>query len=537
MDNVSLEKPVYKQPEFISSVETINLLTLNPNCSPEAFYIERREGFQPEIKRRSLLSELFVKTYHAFSSGAADQHKNELKDAVHSNISYLNQHENVCISPKGKGYTNLFIHAHRFNHMMEMRKNDQLGNNVSLFNELDLQETFEFKGTEAVKIKNFEKSQMEDIPHDQHAHIAHKHLTGKKCYHYNEADLKHSHKLDAAQIFVSTQSERLMSAIGRIIESVSGFFGHKISFSPYHYFRNGETKNDIYANYSPIAETKGATSFFIGHATCAMNVPVQPFDGGEPFKVNIITDPVEGDLNKILYPRMTDPARTMDQIPVPHVFLLSHNHLDHYDRNTLLKLVKYQPLMIVPAEDKEKFIELGFKNIVENNWWEKTSITLEHNGRQGLLEITTVPANHWSGQGVCDDHEAASVGYVIHNKQGGDIYFAGDTARLDDMHIGTLIEKFNITSMFQPGGPDESRENMKGTHQASVDGVWMHSRLLMTNLYTKGNFKDRTKEEFIDQAKELRTLYMHNKTYKLGNLHFDDTDASIGRLKKALKDA
>ena len=248
----------------------------------------------------------------------------------------------------------------------------------------------------------------------------------------------------------------------------------------------------------------------------------------------MITDPVEGDLNKILYPRMTKPAKTVDTCPIPHVFLLSHNHRDHLDEDSLKKLVKYQPVMLVPEGDKTKFTDLGFKNVYENNWWQTTTIPIVQGNKKAELKITAVPSNHWSGRGPCDGHHAGFVGYVIH-KEDGDVYFAGDTARLSHDHITTLAQRFNIRTMFQPGGPDEARKDMESTHQSSADGLWMHFELPLRNLYEKEDYRNNySKQTFIEEAKKLRTIYMHTKTYKLGNLHFDDTEASIARVKKFL---
>lgn len=76
---------------------------------------------------------------------------------------------------------------------------------------------------------------------------------------------------------------------------------------------------------------------------------------------------------------------------------------------------------------------------------------------------------------------------------------------------------------------------MESTHQASADGLWMHFNLILRALYEKGRFAEKTKAEFLAEAKQTRTLFMHTKTFKLGNLHFDDTDQSISRVKKALQ--
>ena len=426
-------------------------------------------------------------------------------------------------------FTDLFLTAQRYNHSIGMAANENLACDVPLFNELELP-LLSYPDAAPVLINGaITTVALENMPSDQHITDGNWH--SHKLYHYNAASLEVSNGSDAAQIFFSTQFERFLSMIGRIVETMV----NTSFFSSYHYFSNGEDKEGkIYAKDAPLSKTEKGSSFFVGHATLSINVPVKSTTGEGFINVNVITDPVLGHMQKLLYPRMTDPARPMDDCPVPHVFLLSHNHRDHYDEDTLKTLVKYQPVMIVPEGDGEKFRKLGFKNIHENNWWQKTTIPISQGNKQGQLEITAVPANHWSGQGPCDGHHATFLGFVIH-KDGGDVYFAGDTARLTKEHIKALRDQFDIRTMFQPGGPDECRENMKGTHQSSVDAIWMHFELMLQNLYEKGEFENRPKAEFIEEAKKLRTIYMHNKTFKLGNLHFDDTEVSVERLKQALE--
>ena len=327
------------------------------------------------------------------------------------------------------------------------------------------------------------------------------------------------HSAEAFNIFFSTQWERLMSAIGSIFETVASWFGYNVTyFQEYHYRKNGETDADIYADDKPINLSKTEpTSYWLGHASLFLTVPLLSASGKRaPF--HVITDPVEGDLNCLLYPRQTRFAKPMEEMPAPHVYLLSHNHLDHYSQSTIQKLLGQAPIMIVPKGDGELFTNLGFdkSKVHELDWWEQKEISFEKGGETYKMKITATPARHWSGQ-PCGGHESTFLGYVIQGHEEGDIYFAGDTARLNEDHITKLADNFNIRWNFQPGGPDEARKDMESTHQASVDGLWMHSKLMKKN-------------------PELKTVYMHTMTFKLGNLHLSDTSDSIQKLFKALKD-
>lgn len=521
------------------SCHNINLISQYVNQTAEAFRIIKiqngEEDPQYQIERNGFLRQFFLKAKHVLWGGA-EIHRQTLHAVIDRDIQLLSQ-ENRASYVNNNTYTDLFLAAQKYNHIWRMHKEGN-SEDAFLFKDLFLEEPIHPRSCPEVvpigiRMSKIARSSLKDIPEIQQPYVS---IEGRrhphKAYYYDEADVKLDHGREGLRIFFSTQRERFISRIGRIIEAIGTIFGWRsLAFDKYHYFSKRENKvGDLYAQDEPLSESTKATSYWIGHATCLFSIPLKS-EEGKQVNVHIITDPVEGDLNKILYPRMTAPARPIDACPLPHIYLLSHNHLDHYDEATIKKLKKYQPIMLVPEGDAKKFYKLGFKHVYEQNWWQTTLIPIERENQKAYIKITAVPAHHWSGQCLSDGHHAAFLGYVI-EREGGDIYFAGDTARLSNDHIATLRERFNIRTMFQPGGPDEMRKEMKSTHQASVDGLWMHFELMLRNLYDTGFH--RMKGEFMQEAKELRTIYMHTKTYKLGNLHFNDTDESLHRIKQAL---
>lgn len=353
-------------------------------------------------------------------------------------------------------------------------------------------------------------------------------LRDNYVYRYNAESFKSNHKTEAIRIFLSTQKERLLGWFSKQFQRCGMTCGKR-----YRYFRNDEDKHgNIRKHDSPLSLRSEPTSYWLGHASCFLSVPIS---GDGLNNINIITDPVEGDLNRIFYPRQTPFARPMEDLPAVHAFLLSHNHLDHFKTESVQKLLVHQPMMIVPIGDGQMLRDMGFRNVCELRWWEKTKITFTKNGQSYEVQIAAVPANHWAGRGI-GGHQSLFAGYVISPDWfSGDIYFAGDTARLSDEHIQLLRENFRIRWMFQPGGPDENRSDLKSTHQASIDGIWMHFKLLVQKAHAEINGVGHSREDFIAACKKMRTIYMHYKTFKLGNLHFDDTERSIERLKHALR--
>ncbi|MBA3537578.1 MAG: MBL fold metallo-hydrolase [Tatlockia sp.] len=355
--------------------------------------------------------------------------------------------------------------------------------------------------------------------------------------HYTspDDDKAHQHGAEAGNIFFSTQLERFKGLVNWLFAKIGIYIFETARYQEHDYL-----DSDIYAYDTPRAGPKENSTqyYWVGHAT---NYIVYP-NNGKP--LHVLTDPFEGNMTPVIYPRMTSEGKLIDgegatRLPKVDVVIISHNHLDHVSKTTLKRLVKQQPKMIIPQGDKELFVKLGFTDIVELEWWEQAKIKDSKNNE--VLRVTATPARHWSGRGLDDAHRSAFNGYVLesNNKAEGDIYFAGDTALMDDSLTRPIFEHFNIMTSIQPGGPDECREDMESTHQSSVDGIEMHFKMLL------GHYQKMTQEkgqapsfgEFQDQTKQVKTIYNHTSTFKLGNLRLKDTTFSYNRLVAAFKES
>ncbi len=76
------------------------------------------------------------------------------------------------------------------------------------------------------------------------------------------------------------------------------------------------------------------------------------------------------------------------------------------------------PSIVVPHHVRDLVADLGFKEVIELNWW--------HSRHQAGLTITHVPSRHWGARILRDSYRGYG-GYVV---RGGrhSIYHAGDTA-------------------------------------------------------------------------------------------------------------
>jgi len=148
-----------------------------------------------------------------------------------------------------------------------------------------------------------------------------------------------------------------------------------------------------------------AVAVWIGHATWALRL------GGKL----LVTDPIWSRSISGVAPRMVPPGIALAELPPVDVVLVTHDHRDHMDLPTLAKLPA-TATYVVPLGNAER---LNHPNVVELDWWQTHRI--------GELEITLVPARHWSMRMPWNRNASLWGGYVVRSPEGV-AYHAGDTA-------------------------------------------------------------------------------------------------------------
>lgn len=372
----------------------------------------------------------------------------------------------------------------------------------------------------------------QDIQHKKLPEINYDKRTG----HYTspDDDKAHQHGAEGRRIFLATQWERFKAFCNWCLEKIGVYVFEEARYKEHDYLESDIYTNDSAIDFSSYVQT--SSHYWIGHASNLITIPTHDSP------LHVLTDPVEGDLAPILYPRMTKEGSLINgtdykKLPKIDVVVISHNHRDHVSTTTLKRLLNQQPKMIVPEGDESFFLGMGFKHVVGLKWWEQAQIK-DKQGRE-LLRVTAVPVRHWSGRTLADAHRAAFNGYVMHSfhAPNDDIYFAGDTALMQDTVSQPIFERFNISTSLQPGGPDERRADMESTHQSSADGILVHFKILYRQ-YLKMKVKDEalTLDQFIKANLHLKTIYNHTATFKLGNLRLRDTYYSYLRMITAFKE-
>ena len=205
---------------------------------------------------------------------------------------------------------------------------------------------------------------------------------------------------------------------------------------------------------------------WIGHATMLMQV-----NG-----TNVLTDPIFSEraspVGFVGPARKVAPPISIADLPHIDVVLISHNHYDHLDGDTVLALSRQNggsPLFLVPLGIKPWMAQLGITNVREMDWWETT--------RAGTLDIHFVPVQHWSARGVNDRFQTLWGGWVAQTPAGAaapfSFFFAGDAGYSKD--FADIGKKFGgVDLALLPVGAYAPRWFMQSQHIDPAEAVKVH---------------------------------------------------------------
>jgi L-ascorbate metabolism protein UlaG (beta-lactamase superfamily) len=182
--------------------------------------------------------------------------------------------------------------------------------------------------------------------------------------------------------------------------------------------------------------------------------------------LSILTDPVWSQRTSPFSfagpARVREPGLAWDKLPKIDVVLVSHNHYDHLDLDTLQILEKrHRPVFLVPLGDGEWLKKKGLTNVQEKDWWDVTEV--------GAAKITFLPAQHWSARWTWDRNESLWGGWGI-ELNGMKIYHAGDSGL--GPHFAQTRERWGAPDLaLLPIGAYEPRWFMKSMHMNPSDAV------------------------------------------------------------------
>ncbi len=152
------------------------------------------------------------------------------------------------------------------------------------------------------------------------------------------------------------------------------------------------------------------------------------------------------------------------ELPPIDAVVISHDHYDHLDHSSIVKLNKKTKLFIVPLGVGSHLEAWGISNkkIKELNWWQQTSL----NG----IDYVATPARHFSGRSLFDENETLWSSWVIKSAKSR-LYYSGDTGyQAAFKKIGNKYGPFDV-SLVQIGAYDKRWAQI---HMTPEQGVRTH---------------------------------------------------------------
>ena len=195
---------------------------------------------------------------------------------------------------------------------------------------------------------------------------------------------------------------------------------------------------------------------WVGHATLLVQL-----DG-----VNVLTDPQwsrrASPVSFAGPKRVTPPGLAFDQLPPVHVVVISHDHYDHLDVDTVRRLaVEHRPIFLVPLAMKAWFADLGIHDVEEFDWWDARTV-------RGVT-FTCVPAQHFAQRTLWDMNRRLWAGWTMAGRNRR-LFFAGDTAYFDGFkEIGARLGPFDLAAI--PIGAYLPPAIMKSVHTDPRDAL------------------------------------------------------------------
>ena len=235
---------------------------------------------------------------------------------------------------------------------------------------------------------------------------------------------------------------------------------------------------------------------FINHASFLIQT------GG----LNILTDPIYSErCSPVSFAgpkRVHKPGIDFKKLPKIDLVIISHDHYDHLDLDTIENLVKRDNPKLFMGLGVGERIDFSY-NVFELDWWQSKQ-PFES------LKLSFVPVQHFSGRSLTDKFSTLWGAYVL-EISGKKIYFGGDSGYAD--HYKQTFEKFGPMDIsLLPIGAYAPRSFMAYVHMDPKQAIQAH----------------------IDLGSKL-SIGMHYGTFQLTAEKINDPITDLRKEKKAAK--
>jgi L-ascorbate metabolism protein UlaG (beta-lactamase superfamily) len=178
----------------------------------------------------------------------------------------------------------------------------------------------------------------------------------------------------------------------------------------------------------------GLHAAWLGHSTVLLKI-----NG-----YTIITDPVFSEkvgINigpiTVGIKRLVVPALQKEQLPRIDLVLLSHAHMDHFDRPSLRALEHRETTVITAGMTADLLRQRRYEAVHELGWGKQVSV--------GDLDVSAFEVNHWGARVRTDTYRGYN-GYVIQSGRYR-VVFGGDTAYTNNFRQARGSRPTNLAIM------------------------------------------------------------------------------------------
>lgn len=186
---------------------------------------------------------------------------------------------------------------------------------------------------------------------------------------------------------------------------------------------------------------------WLGHSTTLIEI-----DG-----LRLLTDPVFGERASpfaSMGPKRFQPAPiAIDDLPAIDAVILSHDHYDHLDMESIKALAPKVARFVTPLGVGGHLRQWGVAEakITELDWWSQTELAWG-------VRAVAVPARHFSGRGLTDRNATLWASWVIEGVE-SKLFFSGDTGMHEEFAlIGERFGPFDLAMIengaYDPEWPD-----------------------------------------------------------------------------------
>jgi len=172
---------------------------------------------------------------------------------------------------------------------------------------------------------------------------------------------------------------------------------------------------------------------WLGHSTMLVEIE------GRRFLIDPVWSPRASPLDWVGPRRFFPPPIALEALPPLDAVVISHDHYDHLDRETVVALGARGATFVVPLGVGAHLAAWGIPEgrIVELDWWQRAPF--------GPVALVCTPARHASGRMLIDNDQKLWAGYAFVGASHR-VYYSGDSGLFPGLRdIGARLGPFDLT--------------------------------------------------------------------------------------------